>query len=302
MEDEKALGTPLSAHVAGSSEVADGQRRPLGHLTAQRQRSQPPPCRPCPASSPLPSWGHGHAWGLPAVARYPVLSLPAVGLQGRRGGREARAGGKRPTGPRAGRRARRQAPALGDARASSSSGSGSSSSSSKGQCGRSHLLGPPRDPLPPPGPCRKRDGSFTELEPWRATWTHTLHTYMGTHTHTQSNPHVQTWNQQTCKHVYAHTHKHKHTYTLEATGRHFCVPRTSWYEQGREVDGSSLPGRGSSNTRLVCDAPCGQGAENISRRPGPAFAEGSLQEEPVGPAPCGRQEPEPEDCSAFPAV
>lgn len=122
------------------------------------------------------------------------------------------------------------------------------------------------------------------------TYTHSAHI----HGHTL-RPHLQTCSQHACKHVCVHTHTHLRP--PEDTS----IPRTSRCEQGREAEGSPLPGRGPNRTHVVCDAPSGRGRENISRRPGP-----DCRVEPpgaaVGSAPRGTQEPKHEDCSEFPAV
>lgn len=113
-----------------------------------------------------------------------------------------------PTGMPAGRRARRRAPALGDAR-------DNNSSNSKGQWGHSHLQGLPRDILQPPGPCRENDGSFIELEPGVNMYTHSahIHGHADTHTDPKSKYSINI-HANVCAHVCMHTR--------EATGKDFC--------------------------------------------------------------------------------
>lgn len=149
------------------------------------------------------------------VEGHPLLTLPAVGLQGRRGGREARAGGRTPTGTQAERKARRRAPALGDARASNSS-------SSKGQWGHSHLWGPPKDILQPPGRCRKSPALLYVMEAllnWSAggnTYTRSANTHERTDPTSKhaTNIHVHPC---ACTHVHTHTYTHTYSRLLEDT-------------------------------------------------------------------------------------
>lgn len=156
-----------------------------------------------------------------------------------------------PTGTPAGRRARRRAPAPGDARASTSR-------STRGQRGRSRPRGPPRDVRT----CRPRGRSpallcvMEALRNWSAggeACTHSPYVYGHTDTHTHRT-HVPTCSQHTS--ARAQTHRH----TIQAT-EDASISRTSPCEQGGEVEGSPSPGRGPSGTSLGCDAPKGHTRE-----------------------------------------
>lgn len=129
-----------------------------------------------------------------------------------------------PTGIWPGRRARRRALALEDARGSSSS--------SKGRWGRSHLQDPPRDTVQPPGPCRKSSvllcviKAFLNWNIGGKAYTHApIHPCIHRHkTHTLKPLSTYTTTH-TCTHVCACIHTqipptHTHTYTPEATRRH----------------------------------------------------------------------------------
>lgn len=122
-----------------------------------------------------------------------------------------------PTGTPAGRRTRRRAPVLGDARASSGS--------SKGQWGRSPLRGPPRDTVQRPGPCRKSPALLCVMRALPNSSTggnaYTLSVHKRTHRYVHTDPmskRVTDIHANVCTHTRGHTHTH----TIEVTGRHCC--------------------------------------------------------------------------------
>ena len=165
----------------------------------------------------------------------------------------ARAGGRTPTGTPAGRRARKRAPVLGDARASSSS--------TRGQWGRSPLRDPPRDTIQPLGPCRKSPALLCVMtalpnpSPGSNMYTHSPYIEGHADTDTQTLcPKVLLTYMQKCARVRmrarAHTHTHTHTHTQSKLREDTSIPRTSLSERGREAEGASLPERRPRGTHF----------------------------------------------------